>query len=98
MASIKSLEQEITDLEERSSEALTESERLLVLSANYDANGLPSDADLNKNLAAQRAIEAKKLSDNANAKRKEKELLESQVAQLNKEITDLEQKRTNLIG
>ena len=98
MTTIKSLQEAIDDLFEQSDKATAESERLAALAINYDANGVPNKAELDRGLAAKRLMEAKAYKSNAETKQKEQQKMIDQVEQIDREIAQLKNERDKLTG
>jgi phage shock protein A len=98
MTTIKSLQEDIDDLFEQSDKATAESERLAALAINYDANGVPNKAELDRGLAAKRLMEAKAYKSNAETKQKEQQKMIDQVEQIDREIARLKNERDKLTG
>lgn len=98
MTTIKSLQEDIDDLFELSNKANAESERLAALAINYDTNGVPNKADLDRSLAAKRLMEAKAYKSNAETKQKEQLKMIDQVEQIDREIAQLKNERDKLTG
>ena len=98
MTTIKSLQEDIDDLFELSNKATAESDRLAALAINYDTNGVPNKADLDRSLAAKRMMEAKAYKSSAETKQKEQQKLIDKVEKIDHEIAQLKIERDKLTG
>jgi len=95
---IKQLQVHIDGLIERASQARAESERLASDAVNYDANGIPTEAEANRKLSTQRLSDAVRLQEEAEDARRELLSMQSEVDALNARIFELQAKRDGMTG